>query len=66
MTPKSKAAANHNVRKALEILRLNPKMPLDTLWSEADIVAGKASVAVQLLWDMCCTYSVHGSSLEEK
>lgn len=62
MTPKSKAAATHNVRKALEVLRLNPKMPLDTLWSDADVVAGEPNVAVRLLWDMCCTYAMHGSA----
>lgn len=66
MAPKSKAAATHNVRKALEVLRLNPKMPLDTLCSDADIVAGEPNIAVRLLWDMCCTYSMHGSTLGGK
>lgn len=62
MTPKSKAAATHNVRKALENLRLNPKMPLDTLWSDAEVVAGEPNAAVRLLWDMCCTYSMQGDA----
>ena len=60
LSPKSTAAATHNVRKALEILRLNRKMPLDMLWSDADIVSGVPNVAVQLLWDMCCTYTTRG------
>ena len=47
--PKSSASALHNIRKALEILQKKKSMPLDFLWSEADIHVGDPHVIVNLL-----------------
>ena len=56
MKPTSQAAALHNVRKVLLVLRQNKDMPLEGLWGEDDIVSGSPGAALQLLWNMCCVY----------
>eukprot|EP00762_Andalucia_godoyi_P004950 ANDGO_01442.mRNA.1 hypothetical protein H310_10820 len=47
--PKSNAACLHNIRKALEVLRSRKNMPLDYLWSEAEVLQGRGDVICGLL-----------------
>lgn len=48
----SRAAAKHNICKALEALRMKPTMPLQNLWKEWDILEGKEGVARNILHEM--------------
>jgi len=47
--PKQPAARLANIRRALEVLRAHPGMPLELLWSELDFRAGVPHVVRGLL-----------------
>lgn len=47
--PKTGAARLQNIRRALELLRQNPAMPVDHLWSEHALREGSTAVWVPLL-----------------
>jgi hypothetical protein len=59
MKPRSPAAALHNIRKALQVLRKNRDIPIEVLWCEEDIVAGVQGAAAQLLWATCLAFNRH-------
>lgn len=57
--PKTGAAKLANIRKALEILRLNPSMALEHLWSENAIRNGEAPIIRTILAQIRRAYGHH-------
>lgn len=50
--PQSRAAAKHNICKALDALKIKPAMPLQNLWKEWDVLEGRKGVARSILHEM--------------
>jgi hypothetical protein len=62
--PKSNAACLFNIRKALEVFRKKKNMPLDYLWSEAEILEGRGDIIRGLLEQVRRAYGQRWSSVE--
>lgn len=58
-TPRTTAARLQNIRRVLEVLKDNKRMPLDYLWSENEIAEGNMTVIIKLLEQIRNAYAYH-------